>query len=43
MKLASAPIDFSGIKKAAGGMTVAEIYAQKNDLSSKQVTVRARL
>jgi len=43
MKLASTPVDFSGIKKAVGGMTVAEIYAQKNDLSSKQVRVRGKV
>jgi len=43
IKPASTPVDFSGIKKAVGGMTVAEIYAQQNDLSSKQVRVRGKV
>ena len=43
MKRASTPIDFTGIKKADGGMTVAEIYAKKSDLSAKQVRVRGKV
>lgn len=38
-----APIDFSGIKKADGGLTVAEIYAKKSDLSTKSVSVRGKV
>jgi hypothetical protein len=43
MKSASTPVDFSGIKKADGGMTVEEIYAKKSDLSGKQVRVRGKV
>jgi hypothetical protein len=43
MKPASALVDFSGIKKADGGMTIAEIYAKKNDLAAKQIQVRGKV
>jgi hypothetical protein len=36
-------VDISGIKKPEGGKTVAELYAEKNDLSGKQVTVRGQV
>ena len=37
------PIDFSGIEKPKGGKTIAEIYAKKDDLSGKEVTVRGKV
>jgi hypothetical protein len=41
---AAAPqIDVSGVKKAEGGATVGEIYAQKDSLSGKEVTLRAKV
>lgn len=40
---APADIDFSGIKKPEGGKTVAELYAQKESLSGKDVTVRGKV
>lgn len=36
-------VDVSGIKKADGGQTVAELYAGKSQLSGKPVTVRAKV
>ncbi len=36
-------IDLSGIKKAEGGKTIAEIYADKTQLSGKQVKVRGKV
>ena len=36
-------IDVSGVEKAEGGKTVAEIYADKADLSGKKVTLRGRV
>ncbi|MEK6777455.1 MAG: hypothetical protein AABY87_11370 [bacterium] len=36
-------VDFPGLKKAEGGKTVAEIYAEKNSLSGKNVTVRGKV
>lgn len=42
-KPAPAPIDFSGIKKADGGMTVAEVYAKKADLAAKKISVRGKV
>jgi sporulation protein YlmC with PRC-barrel domain len=43
--VASAPadIDFSGIIKPKGGKTIAELYAQKGDLSGKEVVVRGKV
>jgi hypothetical protein len=38
-----AKIDFSGIKKADGGLTVAEVYQQKAKLEKKQVTFRGKV
>ena len=38
-----AKIDFSGIKKPKGGKTVSEIYAEKDDLSGKEVIVRGKV
>jgi len=38
-----ADVDLSGIEKAPGGMTVAEVYAQRNDLTGKEVTVRGKV
>ncbi len=39
----SANVDFSDIKKPEGGKTIAEIYAEKGDLSGKEVIVRAKV
>ena len=39
----SAKIDFSGIKKPKGGKTVSEIYADKDNLSGKEVIVRGKV
>ncbi len=36
-------VDLTAIKKADGGMTIAEIYAAKADLSGKPVTLRAKV
>lgn len=36
-------VDLSGIKKAADGKTVAEIFAGKNELSGKEVKVRGKV
>jgi hypothetical protein len=36
-------MDFSGIKKPEGGKTVAELYADKDKLSGKEVTVRGKV
>ena len=36
-------LDFSGIKKAKGGKTVEEIYAEKTKLSGHPVTVRGKV
>ena len=35
--------DFSSIKKAEGGSTVAEIFKEKSSLASKNVTVRGKV
>jgi hypothetical protein len=40
---AQAKVDLSGIKKAEGGNTVAEIYAQQTKLSGKEVKVRGKV
>jgi len=42
-KSAPAEVDVSGVEKAAGGKTVAEIYDSKADLSDKEVTVRGKV
>ena len=39
----SANVDFSEIKKPEGGKTIAEIYADKGDLSGKEVIIRAKV
>lgn len=36
-------VDLSGIKKADGGLTVAEVYQQKKKLEGKQVTFRGKV
>lgn len=36
-------IDFSGITKPEGGITVAEVYAEKTDLAGKKVLMRAKV
>jgi hypothetical protein len=36
-------IDVSGVKKADGGVTIGELYAQKASLSGKEVAVRAKV
>ena len=40
---APSDMDFSGINKAEGGKTVAELYAEKDKLSGKEVTVRGKV
>jgi hypothetical protein len=42
-KSPAAAVDFSGLKKADGGMTVAEVYQQKGKLEKKQVTFRGKV
>jgi hypothetical protein len=39
----SAPINLSGIAKAEGGKTVAEVYAEQEALSGKQVVFRGKV
>ena len=36
-------IDVSGIEKAEGGKTVAEVFSAKNELAGKEVTVRGKV
>jgi hypothetical protein len=36
-------VDTSGIKKAEGGKTVAEVFAEKDQLAGKQVVVRGKV
>lgn len=36
-------VDVSGIEKAAGGKTVAEIFSAKDELAGKEVTVRGKV
>ena len=38
-----ADVDLSGVTKAEGGQTIAEVFAQKADLSGKPVTVRGKV
>lgn len=38
-----ADVDLSGIAKAEGGQTVAEVFAQKDSLAGKPVTVRGKV
>ena len=40
---APSDMDFSGIKKPEGGKTVAELYAEKDSLAGKEVTVRGKV
>lgn len=37
------PVDFSGIKKADGGKTIAEIFSDKAALAGKEVVVRGKV
>ena len=37
------PVDVSGVKKAEGGLTVAQIHAQRKDLNGKNVLVRGKV
>jgi hypothetical protein len=39
----AAVTDFSGLKKPADGLTVAEIFAQKETLAAKKVTLRGKV
>jgi hypothetical protein len=39
----AAPVDLSGIAKADGGKTVAEVFAEKDALAGKPVTVRGKV
>ena len=36
-------VDVSGVKKADGGKTIGEIYAEKSDLSGKSITLRGKV
>ncbi len=36
-------VDLAGIPKATGGQTVAEVFAKKDELAGKQVTVRGKV
>ncbi|BCR06036.1 hypothetical protein DESUT3_31050 [Desulfuromonas versatilis] len=38
-----AQVDLSGIAKAEGGQTVAEVFAGKGDLSGKEITLRGKV
>jgi hypothetical protein len=38
-----ADVDLSGIEKAAGGMTVGEVWAARTDLGGKEVVVRGKV
>jgi len=40
---AAAPVDLSGIEKAAGGRTIAEVFAEKDQLAGETVVVRGRV
>jgi hypothetical protein len=40
---AKSEIDFSGIKKAAGGKTVGEIHAEKSELKGKPIALRGKV
>ena len=40
---APSDIEFSGIKKPEGGKSVAELYAEKDKISGKEVTVRGKV
>jgi hypothetical protein len=39
----AATVDFSGIEKAEGGMTVAEVFAAKQRLAGQEVAVRGKV
>jgi hypothetical protein len=39
----AAPVDLAGIAKAEGGKTVAEVFAEKDALAGKPVTVRGKV
>lgn len=38
-----AAVDLTGIAKAEGGLTIAEVYADKDKLATQQVTVRGKV
>ncbi len=40
---APAKVDVSGIAKAEGGKTIGELFAERADLSGKEVTVRGKV
>ncbi len=40
---AAAPVDVSGIAKAEGGKTIAEVFAGKDQLAGKPVTLRGKV
>lgn len=39
----SQSFDLEGIEKAEGGLTIAEVYANRQDLASKEVLIRGRV
>jgi hypothetical protein len=39
----ASPLDFSNLQKAAGGQTVAEVFANKAALAGKEVTLRGKV
>lgn len=42
-KSQSADVDFSGLSKAEGGVTVAEIYDRKSELAGEEIQVRGKV
>jgi hypothetical protein len=40
---AGAPVDVSGVTRAEGGKTVAEVFAEKDSLAGKPVTLRGKV
>lgn len=42
-KSESADVDFSGLSKAEGGVTVAEIYDRKSELAGEEIQVRGKV
>ena len=40
---AGAPVDVSGVARAEGGKTVAEVFAEKDSLAGKPVTLRGKV
>ena len=43
LKTSDNKVDFSGIKKAAGGQTIAELYSARDSLAGKKIKVRGKV